>query len=371
MEEIKICGGFKLENPQLRLMKEKMVDLLIRSVYQRLQSKESLPKDKKDFTIALLKYVSKKYQETKPELFNNDMLKILPYELNQNNKLTSEINIESEMPVLDQIDTLEEFGFMRELNSNKKIRNLFQSLNWISFDTSSNNEGENSNPTCTINSIDFRIDKVKCVRKIGEASKEEIEIGGIAIDSNGNESKINARDVAGKNFFNAGKIKDLQPDWIFKKFINIGSDFSESKIFIVTPFMSERDGQGFADFLDEAYKSIEDEIEKIFKQLGETAGGIIGAKIGGATGTAVAGPIGAALGALAGLILGELVSFFIDVFKDDIFVGTDDHIALLSIDNPCFRFNGSATSPEQKMIFNKDDGEYEMTYYWNVNGSIS
>jgi len=363
--QLRISKGFRLNDPHLLLLKEKMVELLKASVHQRIHNKKakrSYAKDKPDFASCILKYSKNKEVNSNFRFLRNNKPTLSRTESLSTLKMTSSLKIAKKKHVLDQISVHNEFDFLSEFKTEQQLLKIFRAQKWLEF----LNDQEDSPPECEIISVDFKIKRVRCIEKVGEVSREEIELGGVAIDSNGDESLINARDVAGDNFFKDGRVKHLNPDWVFKKFVNIGADFAETKIFMVTPFMAERDSQGFADFLDEAYKAIKDDLDKIFKELGKVAGGIIGAKIGGTAGAALAGPVGAALGILAGLILGELVSFFIGVFEDDIFPGTDDHIALLAIDNPCFNFNGSSQSPIDTMVFERGGGRYEMDFYWKV-----
>jgi hypothetical protein len=202
--------------------------------------------------------------------------------------------------------------------------------------------------------LKLMLKKVKCLDETDPEwwGKDEIAVGGVAVDDKQVETKITPFSAGS---FNDGDSKSYNPDKVLKSFT---LDATNPSTFFAFLTLAEKDGGGFADFIQELYEAIKAETQLILTALGAAAGAAIGAAIGGSIGTTIAGPLGTVIGIAAGVILGALVGWIVELLKDDIF---DPQITAITINR-----NEPFTGPVQKLTYRDFGGSYYIQVYWTA-----
>lgn len=204
----------------------------------------------------------------------------------------------------------------------------------------------------------FKVHRVKCVDETNPEwpGSDEIAMGGVALDDKKVESIINQIYVGGN--FDDGDVKNYNPAKVLKTFaLTSGGTFPKS--YAVFLALAEKDGGGFAGFLNDLYKAIKDKLGAVFAAVGGAIGTAVGAAIGGTVG----GPIGILVGALAGYILGALIEWLIGIIQDDMFA---PQVAISEFGSINATFNGSLQSPIQTLNYVGHGGYYQVRYSWEI-----
>lgn len=210
--------------------------------------------------------------------------------------------------------------------------------------------------------LELYLKQVKCMDETNPErfGSDEIAMGAIFLDADGNESKKNEFMVGRR--FDDGDEKNYTPSTKLKSFNLSSSHYPQFYTSFFT--LAEKDSGGLSSFINDLYKSIKTYTTKILTTLGTTAGAFIGGKIGGTVGSAIAGPLGTAIGLIAGAILGAVIAALVDAFKDDIF---EPQIATIGIPSSTSLFdNDSLTSPWQYLHFRGHGGHYRIKYMWKL-----
>lgn len=218
------------------------------------------------------------------------------------------------------------------------------------------------NPTAQPNlRLKFLLDTVTCNNETGRTNSgsDEIALGGTASSASGTSTVIGERVISSD--FDTGEVVSYGTGVNLHTFDLMASAYPQS--FLVTIALAEKDHGGFSDFITSLYEKIKGSVTAVFTAIGASAGLAIGATIGGTLGTAVGGPIGLAIGVAAGAILGAFVGWLASVYRDDLF---EPQTAAITIPGPLSDFNGSLRSAQYNLGFIGFDGQYTVTYHWEL-----
>ena len=369
MKNITLTQKAVINDPNLRLIMEKVENLCKASVLQSINAKRDPNSYKFNFkkskieTYEFLSFgnIFAEYYDTLSKESQKNVYKNVFSKNSLNDKLKefiaqSQIDLKKPESIFNQFNYKTDLNFAKNI-SEFTINKTLADFNYLEF--------QSSTPTKKIKELHFKISSVKCIDETDPEwlGSDKIAIGGAATNDKGVSTKVSNRNV-GSNF-DDGDIKSFNPDLLFKRFV-LDNNYSSPKEFLVIPFLAEIDNGGFSEFLDKAYNSIKDNVAILLSVAGAATGMWIGASIGGATGTAIAGPLGLIIGILAGLILGALIGWIVQSLMDDIFQITEDHLAGITIPSPDFDFNGSDRSPIQRMFFRDFDAKYRLRFYWEI-----
>lgn len=204
--------------------------------------------------------------------------------------------------------------------------------------------------------IRFLVDEVVCVKETSELGKDEIALGGIAVDADETTTILPESDL-GK--FKTGDRRTFNPAREMTAF-NFDGDYPKN--FAVFVALAEKDLGGFSNFLAELYEGIKNEVSVVLTAIGAAAGAWIGSQVGAGMGAAIGGPLGVVIGVIAGAILGALVGWFVSITKDDIFAPQVAGLTLLSADAD-FGATGLTSGP-LTLTFSDHGGAYQVRYNW-------
>lgn len=314
----------------------------------------SLKKDEKDKIFSKLKTI--KIGESSPE----------------NASKSLDVDLKSEKSVAEQLNIPNQFSFMKSSPVTKEL--VSGIISGSAAPVSHEDSGASSTITVTvpkkINKIDFNLYEVKCIdatdpeKIMWVVQKDEIALGGVTLDSDGEEKKISEFEV-GK--FKDGTVKEYDYGKTLRTFLP-DSDYTDGKTFIVTLFMAEKDSEGFSNFLSDVYSAIKDDLEALLEELGEVAGSYIGAEIGGTVGSDIGGKLGAILAEITMAIITALFTWFSELFKDDVFAPSDENMSVIMLDSEYDDLDGSDKLTDY-MYFEDHSGKYRVKYKWELSRS--
>lgn len=209
--------------------------------------------------------------------------------------------------------------------------------------------------------LELRLNRVTCITPTKDGwfnPANEIAVGGATTDDQGKTGKIPEFYVGGG--FKKNVAKAFNPPAVLRTFSLKGSEYP--KIFTAALAIAEKDNGGFAAFIEQLYTAVKEHIDKILMALGSAAGAAIGAKIGGTIGM-IGGPLGSLIGIAAGMVLGALVGWLTNALKDDIF---EPRMAIIAVPGSRADFDGTATSPVEKLDFYGHGGHFRVNCSWRV-----
>jgi len=207
-------------------------------------------------------------------------------------------------------------------------------------------------PHQSVNRLELRIHKVKCVDETGgwpEWGNDEIALGGVAIDETGETQKISAFTV--RNDFDDGEQQVYSPPRSFKSF-NILEGDKWPKSYFVTLVLAELDMGGVSNFLQTLLDKVR---SQVISELSEA----IGVEIGTTSGSLV----GLIIAAAVSYVVRKIFGWIVDWWSDDIFQPVTASTTLGSLES---RWNGAMDSPEMVATFTGHDGKYQVTYDWRL-----
>ncbi|MGG6240955.1 hypothetical protein ACQ4N7_20220 [Nodosilinea sp. AN01ver1] len=246
------------------------------------------------------------------------------------------------------------------------VYQLLEDAGITAFMPISSGESKTSSPASSTKHNEFRLNllKLKCIDPVdGEISDwfdNEISIGGMGIDSTGQEIRVT------ESYVSSFKIQQTYSFKPAKRFV--GFDLNRSgiwpRIFTVTLAAAEKDlDGGFIEFLQQLWGILEEYVKELLTAA--IAAGITAA--GTATGFAAeaSGLVGGTIiGSIVGAALGAFTAWVFDSLDDDIF---DPVIASISLPSNTTLFDGnSKTSPPFKTQFSRTNALYELTYNWEL-----
>ena len=229
----------------------------------------------------------------------------------------------------------------------------------------------------TVKSVGFYITEVRCVDETDgllgtEFGRDEIQIGGMAVDEVGNTIKIkpfNVKNEKGNFEEDDNPIVSYPfPGKAFYQFDTTKTTSAYPKNYAAIVFLAERDSGGFADFLTEAWEKVGSAIKAKIEAELIAAGAAVGSTL---SATEIGALIGAVLGKIIGEVLDTLVGWIISWFGDDRFApgtavaGLNTPAGTAYLSNPSPGWN-NFSSPEGKFTFKGHGGEYTVKCRWMV-----
>lgn len=191
--------------------------------------------------------------------------------------------------------------------------------------------------------LNLRIIRVKCIDETGgwlaeRAGNDEIYLGGFSIQQNGATTKVPTIPIYAD--FDDGDVKTFNPPAIFHTF-QLGA--SLPKEFGMGLILIEKDGGG---------------ADNGVLKVAEKAKELITTKL-----PAVGGVLGAAISVVATPLINWVLNKIIGGIQDDLFP-----VQMISIKIPSATFNwlGSNHSAEKTIKIKAHDGEYDLTYDWEL-----
>jgi len=205
----------------------------------------------------------------------------------------------------------------------------------------------------------FMLRDVYCVDETNpEWGEDEIKLGAVTIDADGEKDRIPGFKVMDFNEGDPDKIRKTYDNKCLKEFPIAGGPDTFPKGYAVYVCLAETDGGGFGEFLWELYDAVEEYVVEILVSAGALAGAAIGAEIG-----CFGGPIGALVGAIIGALIGAIIGWLIDLIKDDIF---RPQLAAIGLSSATADFYGSTVSSRKYLTFKDHGGEYLVFYQWEL-----
>lgn len=199
--------------------------------------------------------------------------------------------------------------------------------------------------------LELRVHRVTCLKETGglELGKDEIDLGGTAVDANGGTDKIPSFRVRS---FHAGGVQTYAPPRRLVRFSLTEGPVKFPKSYFVTLVLAEADSGGLADFLD-----------KLLEKVREKVTAALAAAIGGAIGSP-GGPVGIAIGIVVGWTVNEIFNRLKSLWGDDIFTPLTVRTAISS---PTGRWiGGRSDSPERTLTYTGHGGKYQLVYDWRM-----
>ena len=208
-----------------------------------------------------------------------------------------------------------------------------------------------------LDKVRFEIKEIKCIDETNPEfwGSDEIAIGGVSTDEDGDTKKISESYVGGG--FDDGDRKTYSyPYWNFHWF-SVTEREGWPKKYVITTILAEKDNGGFASALDTIWKQVRAKVKEA---------------IIAAVGTALAPYLTPFLAQVIGMtvawIVDALISWIISLWNDDLF---PPHIATLNHGSLYGRFtiNGNWGYPYSDWMygyFTGHGGQYRMTYRWRL-----
>lgn len=226
-------------------------------------------------------------------------------------------------------------------------------------------DGRNSEfeAASTVNRLKLQVVRVKCEDETNPEiwGNDEIALGGVSIDEDGDTKKIAERYVGGG--FKDGRSKTL--NWQYTWF-NLNERNYWPKKYGVTLILAEKDNGGFSSFLSKLWEKTRNAVLNAIKKAAEKAGVAIGAYLGL---PGIGAAIGKILGEAAAWVLDNVVKWIIKLFKDDIFKPFTVWVNLPSKSARWRYANGtwgSKQSPIYTVRYWGFGGRYRLDYRWQL-----
>ncbi len=204
-------------------------------------------------------------------------------------------------------------------------------------------------PQETLDRLQLRIRRVKCLNETNDVGDDEIALGGTSVDETGDTEGISTFRVA--NTFKTGSQRLFNPPRHFITFdLTEGIQFPKS--YFVTLVLAEVDMGGLTGF-----------VNKLLDWVKKKVNAALVAAIGGAIGVS-GGPIGAVIGAVVGYVVGAVFDWFRSIWSDDVFKPQTVSLGIPSL--PARWDGGRTESPERTVSYIGHGGKYELAYDWKL-----
>ncbi len=212
-----------------------------------------------------------------------------------------------------------------------------------------------------LSSLDFRIERVKCVDETNPewGGDDEIVMGGLRVDHTGTTKKVGQWFV-GDNFYD-GKVKSYaDPGRLFTSF-DLTAGGAWPRGFLAVVMTAEEDGGGFAASVQAAWEKVKGKVTAVIAQA---VAGVLTPFVGAA--------IAEALGQVVGWLVGVFVDWLLVLFQDDLFEARAAHVELphrweFLYNNPAHLGWTDHRLPSTSMSFVGHGGSYKVNVHWQVN----
>jgi len=227
------------------------------------------------------------------------------------------------------------------------------------------------------------IKEVECLEETDEVGSDEICLGGVFTDADGqathlvNQFQVSSDFDAGESVFYPPPVFPGLGDpeklltFMNEAYQKPGKRFAEWTIrrdlgwptaYGAVIAMAEKDDGGFWKFLQQLMKRVVEEVEKVLKMgLGAAAGAVIGLKIGGAW--------GAVIGAVVGFVVGAIIDLLTQDNADDIVAQASPIMMFGAATRSYYEWAGLLKQPHPDLFpinFKGDGGHYRVWCYYQV-----
>jgi hypothetical protein len=193
--------------------------------------------------------------------------------------------------------------------------------------------------------LELRLHQVKCLAETNELFKDEIALGGTAVDESGDADKISSFRVRS---FHTGGVQTYTPPRRLVWFSLTEGPVKFPKSYFVTLVLAEVDQGGFSDFVEGLLDKVR---EAITKALGDAIGGPL------------PGPIGELIGKAIAVIVEKIFHILKVIWQDDIFPPAT---VRANITSPNSRWAGRSDSSEGVITYTGHGGRYQLVYDWRM-----
>lgn len=219
-------------------------------------------------------------------------------------------------------------------------------------------------PQAAASRLGVYVRRVKCEDETDPEwwGNDEIALGGISTDENGDVKKIGETFVG--DGFKDGKSKSYS-DWQFHWF-SLNEERFWPKKYGITFVLAEKDNGGLSDFLNKLWAEVKDKVKEAIEKALEIAGGIVGGMFGVAE---IGRVIGQVLGKAVAWAINKLVEWLIGLFKDDIFKPATAWLTVPSAHARWYYPNGTWGNPWSGtwwFRFSGFGGRYLLEYQWRL-----
>jgi hypothetical protein len=350
--EVQDLADAKMRKAMMRLVKE--MEIAVEKTVAHASEPANFPLP--DDPHSVERILSARFSELKPaqqQFAKAKMLERAKASKQARTKIVgdlAQVDLRSKSPIAEQVDRL---AFPSELKTTlQSIKNLTEVHGQIL-----NAQPAGLAPQQTLDKLEFRIHRVKCVDETGkdfnpfgdEPGSDEISLAGTTVDESGDTKQVSQFKVGD---FDDGDVKTFSPPRRFTFFnLREGTEFPKS--YFTTLVLAEKDQSGgLAEFVSKLF-------DKVKERVTAYLAAILGAEIG-----ASGGPIGALIGAAVGFVVAKAFEFIKAAFADDIFPPKTISVAIKSFTQ---RFAGGRTdSPEVVTRFQGHNGTYDVTSDWRL-----
>lgn len=182
---------------------------------------------------------------------------------------------------------------------------------------------------------------------------DEISLGGFAIDSQAQVTKITPFNVSSD--FDTGEMVKFNPHKTFARF-PLGTSIKKPVTFSAGFLLIERDNGGMDKATQKIYEKVAAEVKKKKDELEHQVNAAIPVVIAGI-------PVGLIWSYVKPVVYDYLKNKILGWFGDDLFPLRD---VSLTIPNENYSWHGKKTSPPITLLFQGNDGTYEMVYEWEI-----
>lgn len=219
-------------------------------------------------------------------------------------------------------------------------------------------------PQAAASKLGVYVRKVKCEDETNPEwwGNDEIALGGISTDENGDVKKIGETYVGGG--FKDGKSKSYS-NWQFHWF-SLNEEPFWPKKYGITFVLAEKDNGGLSDFLNKLWEKVSEKVKDAIEKALETAGAVVGGYLGSAE---IGRVIGKILGKVVAWAIGKLIDWLIGLFKDDIFKPGTSWLTVPSAHARWHYPNGTWGNPWSGIRwfrFSGYGGRYLLQYQWRL-----
>ncbi|MDQ3788852.1 MAG: hypothetical protein M3422_16615 [Actinomycetota bacterium] len=213
----------------------------------------------------------------------------------------------------------------------------------------------------TLTSLDYRIERVKCVDETNPEwpGDDEIAMGGVAVGHYGATSKVNQFMVY--EDFDDNEVKVYaDPGKLFHRF-DLTDAGAWPRTYSTVVMLAEKDGSGFADAINSVWVKVKDDVLAVIeKAVAGVLTGYLGAALAEAIGKAVA------------WLVGVFFDWLFELFQDDLFDPGTHYVYLPNRYEWMYK-NASDYGwtnfrlPTGTFTFNGHGGSYKVNVHWQVN----
>ncbi|WP_406495669.1 hypothetical protein OHB06_34895 [Streptomyces sp. NBC_01604] len=193
--------------------------------------------------------------------------------------------------------------------------------------------------------LELRLHRVKCLDDTSELFKDEIGLGGTAVDESGDVEKFPTFKVRS---FKKGGVQTYTPPRRLVRFSLTEGPVRFPKTYFVTLVLAELDQGGFSDFVNGLYVKVRDAVAEA---------------VGKAVGAVLPVPIDELIRIVVAFVVRRVFDVLKTIWQDDIFQPVAVETTVRSLTG---RWAGRADSPERVVTFAGHGGRYELAYDWRM-----